>query len=137
MSRALFVSLNVTYPQIAHAHRNYDSEALRNCTSMAWAVNPESAANVAYVFGVAAGRIVAAYSVAVTADNWPVLPEPAEGAGRRVLPVTLLPSSRHWDSALALTPGSHAESIPLSGPIRYGDVVQDVDGYFIAVKLDP
>lgn len=115
MPRAMFVSLNVTYPQLAPQGRGQDAAALRNCTCVAWRVG-EGANGVEFIFGVFQGRVVSAYKITHPVQDWPRIPTGAAGAGRRCVPVEEL-SAADWATALTWN------DVPMAQcGFRYGDV---------------
>jgi hypothetical protein len=115
MARAIFLSLTDLYPELTTAaQHDPQSNALRNCTCAWWRVNPANAGDVRFAFGVYQGRVVSAYAVRVPASEWPVMPGPAIGEGRRYIPAVGL-SDVSWQRALTWR-------IPMFGPLRYGEV---------------
>lgn len=124
---AIFVSLCELYPQLNETGCKPHAAALRNCTCAWWRINPDTASNVKFAFGVYEGKVVSAYRVAVPAAEWPVMPQHAEGAGRRYIPASLLPNDE----------GGRALKTPInmSFPVQYGTVSFAPDGSIAAVAL--
>ena len=121
MPRAMFVSLNVTYPQLSPLGRAQDAAALRNCTCVSWQV-AAGANGVEFLFGVEHGHVVSAYRVPHPLQEWPRIPPLALGAGRRCVPVDEVPTA-DWDTALKWT------RVPMGRcAFRYGDVRLDNEG---------
>jgi hypothetical protein len=116
MPKTLFVSLNVTYRELASTAKGQDSVALRNCTCVAWHVNPASATGVAYLVGVFSGKAVSVYRVTEDVTRWPVIPDGALGGGRRCVPVVAV-SPADWAAVVTSWP-----RIEISGALRYGNV---------------
>ena len=125
MPRALFVSLNATYPQLDTAGQQIDSAALRNCTTTSWNVGPR-ADGVTLLFGVYQNHVVSGYEVEHPLGDWPTVPAGAMGAGRRIVPVTRAIADV-VSRTLALNPN-------LAGEIRYRDVVAGADGQLVFVN---
>jgi hypothetical protein len=122
MARAIYVNLRYIYPQLTPAAQvDQQSTALRDCTCGWWRVNPESAGDIRFAFGVYGGRVVSAYSVEIPVTQWPVMPKRAVGQGRRYIPVVDV-SAEDWALARTWSP------IPMSGPVRYGEVLQEEGG---------
>ena len=134
MPNAMFVSVNVTYPQLSPAGQSQGAAALRNCTCVAWNVNPARAQGIEYLFGVFQHRVVSAYKVTHPVSRWPVIPLPgpngqALGGGRYCVPVEAV-SPQDWATAT----GWH--NIPMFGAVRYGDV-QINDSHFSGNTFSP
>jgi hypothetical protein len=99
MARAIFVNLRNIYQQLAPAaHVDQQSTALRDCTCGWWRVNPESAGDIKFAFGIYEGRVVSAYKVQVPVAEWPVMPKRAVAQTRRYIPASDI-SAKDWTLA--------------------------------------
>lgn len=121
MTRGIFVSITDLYDDIGESAKVRGSAMLRNTTCCWWHVSPASAHDVEYAFGVVRGKVVSAYHVVKDADAWPVLPDGAEGEGRRAIPVSELPEEL-WNVAVQWS------GIPMSGPVHYYPIQTDSSG---------
>lgn len=131
MPKAIFVSLVDLYPQLSTAaQHDRGSKALRNVTCGWWEVNPLSAADVQYAFGVFEGAVVSAHAVNVPANDWPVMPQGAIGAGRRYIPAAVL-TDQDWATATSW------RGVTMFGPVRYGTVSLDSNGALEGYTLPP
>ncbi|HEY5956487.1 MAG TPA: hypothetical protein VIV60_08045 [Polyangiaceae bacterium] len=128
MAKAILVSISNLYGAIATNARTHRSDVLRNTTCCWWSVNAASAQDVTYAFGVVEGRIVSAYSVVASVEDWPVLPQGAEGAGRRAIPVQELKES-DWNTATSWT------NLGMFGPVRYAEVDLDGAGALAGIRI--
>lgn len=97
------------------------STALRDCTCGWWRVNPESAGDIKFAFGIYEGRVVSAYKVQVPVAEWPVMPKRAVAQTRRYIPASDI-SAKDWTLAKTWAP------IPMYGPVRYGEILHDENG---------
>ncbi len=118
--RALFVSLNESYPELST--RTFGSEALKNCTSGWWFIDVNKAKDIRYVFGVVNGDVVSVYRIRDDeyANPWPNLTfSPEETAPRRYIPTERV-TIPEWQDATQWV------DIDMSGgPIHYGTVVEE------------
>src|SRR5262249_54315119 len=129
MKNAVFVSLNDTFDELTPAaQQNPLSDALRNCTTNAWQVSVGTAQDVEWVVGVVRTQIVSVYRVPVPSAMWPVVPNGALGAGRKIIP-TEAPNAARFAQARAFG------SVRLSGPVGYGEIAIGPNGQLVAVQL--
>lgn len=116
MKNALFVSINETFDELTHeAQQNPLSNALRNCTTIAWQVSVETAKDVEWVVGVVHTQVVSVYRVPCRSSEWPTIPDCAPGAGTKIIP-TEAGDTAHFAQAKAFG------SVQLSGPVGYGQI---------------
>lgn len=129
MSRAMFVSLAATFPELVPAATVQGGTMLRNATCVAWRVALGSAQGVEFLFGVYQRRVVSAYRVVHPVADWPVIPAGAIGEGRRCVPVVDV-SATDWERALTWA------GVDMHGPLRYGDVDLDAGGSLHRCRFD-
>jgi hypothetical protein len=117
MPRAIVVSLTNLYNDLDEGARDHRSDVLRNTTCVWWEVGAEKAQGVEYAFGVVRNSIVSAYKVVAPFEKWPILPDGAEGEGRRAIPVREL-SVADWTKATA----TQWPNVRMFGPVAYAEV---------------
>ncbi|WP_437713308.1 hypothetical protein WMF45_46455 [Sorangium sp. So ce448] len=129
MNNAVFVSLNDTFDELTPAaQQNPLSDALRNCTTSSWRVSVGAAQDVEWIVGVVRTQIVSVYRVPVPSTMWPVVPNGALGAGRRIIP-TAAADVAWFAQAKAFG------RVQLAGPVGYGEIAIGPNGQLVAVRL--
>ena len=130
MARALFVSVNETFPQLSLPGQQQYAAALRNCTCVAWEV-AAATQGIQYLFGVVRGQVKSAYRVThPNVADWPTIPPGALGGGFRCVPVVDVDTAE-WTTATGWA------GIPMAGRILYGTVQVDAAGRLVGTPAFP
>ncbi len=114
MPNALFVNIAQSMENLNAVQRLPQSAAMKRAATVAWPLNRENANGVAYLFGVARGKVVCAYRVSEPSDAWPT----EEETGRLIVPVSETLERRLFDGLRR----------KMHGACAYGDVRIDLNG---------